>query len=155
MNIHNERLIRLANHLENGPLSMKWDFRTFGERTLFGKQCGCAISQLPTVFSEWKTRIDSMELKFNVWPKFYTSPVLEGCEEKAAYQSAMTFFDIKPRELVRLFIPVGFTKGLLAVYTVNAPDATKEQVAAEIRKFVKEREARASDIASLMELSRV
>ncbi len=123
------RLLKLADHLERGKLGHKVFF--FGaynaegtkaeNQPVFKKKCGtlgCAIGECPFAFPRnWK---------FND----FGYPVISSTADEES--SGMQFFGINSRDYAHLFIP-----GLQ--YDKKLRDtATRKQVAAHIRKFVKE-----------------
>ncbi len=125
--IHIDRLLKLADHLEYGQLGHKvFDFDSYNLDE-HGKPCqarscgyaGCAIGECPVVFPE--------EWSFND----YGYPRLNG----HGASSAEIFFGISEDAFDHLFIPTGQSTERFGGVFLNRA-ATKEQVAANIRSFV-------------------
>jgi len=118
--MHAERLLKLAQHLETGKLGHDgFDFKVYHDEGDCGT-VGCAIGECPTVFpDDWE--IDRHE------------PVLRGYSSQA--QSAMNFFFINRPQYHHLFVPNMQKPSQFGGVDLDG-DATKEQVAANIRSFV-------------------
>lgn len=115
------RLLKLADHLENGKLGHEtFDFSILNNtsKPVCGT-AGCAIGECPIVFpDEWI--FDSNG-----------DPTLK--EGRTAWNSVDEFFDVTDDESSHLFIP----KYQLEKYSEDLGfNSTKEQVAANIRSFV-------------------
>lgn len=129
-----KRLLQLARHLETGKLGHKeFDFSQFngikyhhGER-FSTDNCGivgCALGECPIIFEEWKFSPYSKDPIF----KEYGGPI----------SSAMEFFDISSSDASGLFLP----EEPCPWNTTNklSDSATKEEVAQNIRDFIKWKE---------------
>ena len=125
--MHAARLLTLAAHLETGKLGVdEFDFGTYYDVDVdsSGTDCGtagCAIGECPTAFpNDWYYHRYSTKEKF---PRLNSQPHLE------TRHAGMVYFDLTYEEYNELFIP-GQQRPKLG------SDATKEQVAANIRAFV-------------------
>ncbi len=121
-----ERLLKLADHLENGKLGHEvFDFGQYNAGDMNKNGCGtngCAIGECPIVFPEdWEFR--------GLVPKLIAMPTWD------ATDSGQFYFDITLDQYKHLFIPECQIEeyGGIELYE----NATKEQVAANIREFVK------------------
>lgn len=125
--MHKERLLKLAEHLETGKLGHEvFDFSQFNNaNTNICGTAGCAIGECPVIWpDEWEfCTVGLPTLKDKYTPR----------------GSATSFFGIISKEYDHLFIP---THQNINEYggKVLGIDATKEQVATNIREFVKRKE---------------
>lgn len=120
-----QRLVQLAEHLEHGRLGHeKFDFSTYNDTN--ENACGtagCALGECPILFpSEWHF--------YN-----YGTPLLIDGQLCYCTESAIRFFDISRREAQHLFYPIGQDCDSLGGNQLDY-DATKEEVAQNIRAFV-------------------
>jgi len=120
------RLLLLAEHLEHGKLGHNaFDYRVYHSVAPCGSS-GCAIGECPTAFPEqWMMDEET------------SHPLLKDLVTNSAFQSAMIFFGINDHQASILFAPhygIGREEEL-GVTSLHA-SATKERVAAHIRKFV-------------------
>ena len=129
--MNKERLLKLADHLEHGKLGHKvFDFGVYNLRKDEGApakgRCGymgCAIGECPIVWPEhWQ---------------FGPAPVLWGY--RWTLESGIAWFDITADEFSHLFLPHGQYPEDYGGTELGI-DATKEQVAANIRAFVAHKE---------------
>lgn len=125
--MHKERLLKLAEHLETGKLGHEvFDFSQYNNSgTNICGTAGCAIGECPIIWpNEWV---------FN----WLGTPILK--DENNSLKSAIIFFQIKEAERMHLFEP---NKQIISLYDGEHlfSNATKEQVAANIREFVKRKE---------------
>ncbi len=129
--IYKERLLKLVDHLENGKLGhKKFDFRFWNSSKgcipMYNSECGymgCAIGECPIAFP-------------NEWIFLRGIPVLDTRETMySSYGSGMTFFGLDREEFVHLFKPNEQKVSIYGGKFLNN-DATKEQVAQNIRDFV-------------------
>lgn len=125
MNIGNERLLKLATHLETGKLGHKvFDFGQYNDSIL--PQCGtagCALGECPIVFPD--------EWEFGDFGTLILRPFQYG-----GRSGAVCFFELNQAEVERLFFPKTIS---CSGHSVLPVDATREQVAAGIRAFVEGR----------------
>ncbi|KKN32114.1 hypothetical protein LCGC14_0817250 [marine sediment metagenome] len=124
------RLLQLAEHLETGELGHeKFFFGSFtaGERNPDRYNCGtvgCAIGECPAVWpGEWEFK--------NLMPVLRDAGELED-----SLNCAERFFDINGPEMLALFCP---GEGLSCIPPIGS-DATRHEVAARIRAFVRWKE---------------
>ena len=131
-----DRLLKLADHLENGVLGHKeFSFRFINKGPFKDNGCGimgCAIGECPIVFpDEWKFQ----EIGYNTF-----RPICGGLLNPST--SAQLFFDLNYLDVRVLFYPhfievyEQYLKNNNTKLVRLEVDATKEQVAANIRKFV-------------------
>ncbi len=127
MNLGNERLLKLATHLESGKLGHEvFDFSEYNNTQK--PECGtsgCALGECPIAFpDDWE--FDSCGI-----------PVTP--ESQGPMSSSMDFFNLTKEQHEHLFIP---NKQCVSEYGGNYLDetATAAQVAANIRAFVEKRE---------------
>lgn len=127
--LYKNRLLKLAKHLESGKLAHeKFDFCWFnrGEFKNFTKpnKCGtrgCALGECPVLWKSWNWHFNSV-----VYKKIYSN-----------FQAAEMFFGLSELESQFLFQSGGDDEHELS--NDIGKNATKEKVAAHIRKFVEER----------------
>jgi hypothetical protein len=126
--IHAERLLKLADHLENGKMGHKeFDFAKYNRGPLDDNGCGtagCAMGECPFVFPDDFTFAlphGDVTLKTHL---FSSSTLLSG----------MIFFDIRNDEYSYLFNPRG-KHDVLGNNNLTQL-STKEEVAQNIRDFV-------------------
>lgn len=128
--MNKERLLKLADHLENGELAHKvFDYSTYNSTPgeyLDINVCGtagCAIGELPAV-----------------WPGvfvWYGSTILKiGNHYSSTGGSARSWFDLNNHEYEFLFIPSELQSMESMAINPLGKTATKEQVAQHIRRFV-------------------
>lgn len=129
--IHIDRLLKLADHLEYGQLGHKvFDFNNYNadenNQAHCGASCGyagCAIGECPIVFPEvWR-------FNHNGWP------VADGFGSVTRY-SIEAFFDISVYESEHLFVPLSQHPRQYGGQRFGHSNPTREQVAANIRAFV-------------------
>lgn len=145
LSLGDTRLLKLAEHLENGKLGHEiFDFRVFNKdvekyddegreffdyvspKAYFCGTNGCAIGECVTVFPDkWTFNYVSEPVLLGDYPRF---GLLHD-----SLASAMQFFDLNPLEVHHLFIPC-MQKLRWGMYLDS--DATKEDVARNIRRFV-------------------
>ena len=107
--IHRDRLLKLAEHLEGGKLGLSsFDFYHYRKQTACGT-VGCAIGDCGSVFLEWPKNAD--------W--------------QMAVDFSEKFFCLEKEEFSLLFKPQS-----CSIHGVLMDNATKKQVAAHIRSFV-------------------
>lgn len=140
-----DRLLKLAEHLETGKLyHEKFDFGILSERDLDPNQApycgsvGCAMGELPHLFPE---------LCFH---DGYGLGLVGGPNEMGqTYRCVQTIFDISRHAVRWLFEPCAVWE--IEVYGTEygfnrLPDtATKDEVAANIRQFIKHTEGAHAD----------
>ncbi len=136
-NTYKRRLLKLAKHLENGKLGHeKFDFREYNmsrNNIPVPNKCGymgCAIGECPIAFpNEWKFG--------NYGPILISKNDLE----LNTFNNSLIFFNIINKEFIHLFIPSheNLNNQYIDLYggKVLFGDATKEEVASNIREFVK------------------
>ena len=129
--MNKERLLKLADHLEHGKLGHKvFNFEVYNTRKDGDyprvNRCGymgCAIGECPIIWPEdWE---------------FMPYPVLKGT--RWSDRSGVKWFDITLAEFRRLFTPYNQHPDRYGGIALG-DDATKEQVAANIRAFVAHKE---------------
>lgn len=132
--MRSDYLLKLADHLESGKLGHEdFDFRFFNaneyQMEIHVGGCGysgCAIGECPIVFPEdWEW--------INGRPKLHHKPCL--IPEIAAHD----FFKINPSEFAHLFVPNAQAPSTYGGIRLDT-DATRKQVAANIRAFVAKRQ---------------
>jgi hypothetical protein len=163
--MNKERLLKLADHLENGKLlHNKFDFRYLNGRMFeFANltsinpcgSCGCALGELPAIFKEWE-----FSRKDNFRPRLINAnDIARRIKRFLSFDDAEIFFDISPTECVILFNPYDdyeyfdensnitpAKRGILQmkihgeIFQSISPDSTKEDVANHIREFVRLKE---------------
>ncbi len=125
MNIGNERLLKLATHLESGKLGHEvFDFSEYNNvcKPICGT-AGCAIGECPIVFpDEWKFSLSGLPLFNDYGPR----------------GGAKSFFEINDEEADCLFFPMS-PDAIRRTSSILPMDATAAQVAANIRAFVERR----------------
>ena len=127
------RLLQLAEHLEHGQLGHdEFSFNSYHKTTECGT-IGCALGECPTIWPEcWMLVPDSSGYYRNMlWPHLRTL----GNAAAKTDQSASIFFNLTIEELSHLFYP---NRQITHLYGGEdlGDDATKQQVAANIRAFV-------------------
>lgn len=129
MTTGHKRLLKLAEHLEHGKLGHdKFDFMFISADydTGAGKSCGtmgCAIGELPYAFPE-DFKMDEDR-----------NPLLRRGRSEYESDDQCKWFGIDQQERLHLFFP-DEQSPLLFGGTDLSVNATKEQVAANIRAFV-------------------
>ncbi len=142
--MNKERLLKLADHLETGQLiheRFNFQWFNFGLRTnppIAGcGSIGCAIGEMPGVFPEdWAFQGNRDE---------DITPQLRIGSSGAEFEDARIYFSLDHMtEVFRLFSPIAQYPELFGGIELDH-NATKEQVAANIRAFVarKEQDAQA------------
>lgn len=128
-NIYRERLEKLADHLESGKLGHdQFFFGTWhNDRDYaFCGTAGCAVGELPFLFpDDW-----GIDGKY---------PILRVAPDLAPEDAAMSFFDLGVDEVEHLFIPELQDTDVYGGEFLLV-SATKEQVASNIREFLKIKE---------------
>lgn len=126
--MNKERLLKLATHLESGKLGHKrFDFAEISCGT-----AGCAMGELPFAFkSEWVQSKGCFEDEY--------SPKLRG-SSGYWWDDVRSFFDVSKKEMYHLFYH-GCQEPDDLGGTRLGKDATKEQVASNIRAFVAKMES--------------
>lgn len=122
-----ERLLKLAEHLEKGELAHKtFDFGCFnGGKISQANSCGtmgCALGELPAIDPEWYWLGDNV-----LWTG--------RTDSMSAWQCAEKYFDIDGIEAEHLFFPKEQLPEEFGGILLDC-DATKEEVASNIRAFV-------------------
>lgn len=126
-----ERLEKLATHLESGELEHKrFDFGNYSVT----RQCvtaGCALGECPAIWPEhWEKRPTSIPGRFD--------PVISG--EQEPDDSAEAFFQLSSEECDHLFYPSEQQPEEFGGIFLGC-DATRHEVASNIREFIKRKEA--------------
>ncbi len=128
MKIGNERLLKLATHLESGKLGHEvFDFEQWNDAQ--GPRCGtcgCAIGECPIAFPD--------EWGFDA----FGVPELIG-EKWGARNGSRIFFELTEDQMEHLFLPESQMPHLFGGVDLNGL-ATAAQVAANIRAFVEKRQ---------------
>jgi hypothetical protein len=145
--MNKQRLLQIADHLESGKLLHKnFDFTVINANLFEGAKLtnvddiahpcgtnGCAIGELPAIWPEDWTWISNS----------YGKIIPRNTSEKAAlWKDVENWFDIDTAESSILFIPHDpndyLPKVVIAGIRMDGlpSSATKEEVAANIRKFV-------------------
>ena len=127
--LYKDRLLKLAAHLETGELGHEvFDFALINDAQ--GPECGtrgCAIGELPIVFPD--------EWKFSSRGSVFMSSPLE--ERRVNESGVRTFFSLSDKEYLFLFTPFDGPHSYMPIwYKVTDTEAKKEEVAANIRRFV-------------------
>lgn len=140
--IYKDRLLKLAAHLETGKLGhIVFNFNVVNDswEAKCGTQ-GCALGELPIVFPDiWK---------FSSRGSVLMSHPFEECRLWRVSESVCAFFSLSGEEYTLLFMPLSDEEYTL-LFTPHEPDpcmplwyeftgskAKKEEVAANIRRFV-------------------
>ncbi len=133
--IHIDRLLKLADHLEHGQLGhKKFNFGVFnasvnGDHSVKSKcgYMGCAIGECPIAFPEdWAFDERGHPCLLENFGLFrFDEECVSGCE----------FFGVNNDEFDHLFVPENQYVKIYGGIDLGR-DATKEQVAANIRAFV-------------------
>lgn len=130
--MNKERLLQLAEHLEKGQLGHKYfsfsvwnsDDWEDGADTKCGTT-GCAIGECPFIWpDDWKFDTDG-------------EPVLTG--KIGVHDSVLDWFNLSVPEARHLFIPDAQSEILYGGRNLTG-DATKYEVAANIRAFIEKKE---------------
>lgn len=130
--LYKDRLLKLAAHLETGKLGHKiFNFDIINDT--WEPKCGtqgCALGELPIIFPDiWK--FSSRGYVFTSDPP----AVRAQCESDVC-----TFFSLSDEEYTLLFMPLvkgySVTLNMPLWYKVTGSRAKKEEVAANIRRFV-------------------
>lgn len=129
--IYKDRLLKLAAHLETGKLGHKiFNFDIINDT--WEPKCGtqgCALGELPIVFPDrWK---------FSSQGTVFMSAPPEGrrVTEPDGKSDVRTFFSLSDEEYMLLFTPCE-PDPYMPWYKVTGSNAKKEEVAANIRRFV-------------------
>jgi hypothetical protein len=137
--LHKDRLLKLAEHLEKGKLGHKiFAFQVFNYSPVGefdGKGCGtmgCAIGECPFVFPKYWKFVDSGVRNERV-------PILKTAKSNAPFYSVEEFFGINGREYDHLFAPLMQQPTLFSGKELGY-EAAPEEVASNIREFVKRKE---------------
>ena len=136
--IYKDRLLKLAAHLERGELGhAEFNFAVFNGGKYNRNGCGtmgCAIGECPFVWpQEWK--FDKNFRNFlPVLRSYKGTPKAYLLVESTSY-SALKFFGITYVEFEELFVP-GVKITWRSPPSSLGINATKEEVAANIREFV-------------------
>lgn len=145
--IHRKRLEKLAEHLEKGNLGhKKFDFSTFnlgprGQHTgpTVSNRCGfsgCALGECPIAFPD--------DWKFDLWG----DPALAGGHDyQMPIACSRSFFGISETEAKHLFVPEYQNPAILGGKHLGN-GATRYQVAANIRAFLKIKAKQAKAVAA-------
>lgn len=121
--MHKERLLKLAQHLETGKLSVdKFNIQMYRSQFSGGGTSGCAIGECPTLFPEqW------------AWTEGdFPYPTLIGSTSIYTREDACVFFEISGQEFHSLFMD---DRGG-CLHTEDERERPREVVVAEIRRFV-------------------
>lgn len=168
--MNKERLIALAEHLEVGQLIHKvFDFNKLNTGSTRENPCGsngCAIGELPAIDNNWYF----LDAEFNYieyYPACKNLPLKRSSEGHASYilnpsfEHAAIYFELTMKEIDTLFAPSEFENERDREHEDNSDssshyedsiylngnrlyklfgDATREEVAAHIREFVRLKE---------------
>lgn len=134
--MNKKRLLKLADHLEKGTLGhkkFKFDtYNEFRESEDVAPKCGyagCAIGECPVIFKkDWNFSLGGV-------PKLNSKKYLDGDD------AAMKYFDIKYDECQHLFMPEMQNEDRYGGRYLER-NATRNQVAKNIRAFVKKMEVK-------------
>lgn len=118
--MNKQRLLKLAKHLESGKLGhKKFDYYVYNAGKYDKNGCGtigCALGECPIIFKDW------------IFESSTSLPILKKKLFCEPLESAEEFFGLNWQEARFLFMP----------NHNNLPDnATRKQVVAHIRKFVR------------------
>lgn len=162
--MNKERLLKLADHLDNGVLKHdKFNFKlltTLGRTDNVCGTQGCALGECPVAFpDEWEYRfMIDQGIAGAILP--ITKDFNSTSSKTPSFEAAETFFDITESESNVLFVPsndlddnpylnieTSNEDELLVWMIINGEEffalssvATKEEVAANIRRFVELKE---------------
>jgi hypothetical protein len=126
--IQKQRLETLATHLESGKLFHDgFDFSVFHFSHNTCGSAGCALGECPSLFSK-------------DWHFTGSVPELSCYESMGAYESATVFFGISMDAARHLFSPNDQNTVLYGGKTLG-PNASREEVAENIREFIKTKES--------------
>lgn len=136
--MNKKRLLKMADHLERGQLGHeKFDFNVFnckidksGFRVGAGSICGtlgCALSEQPIVFPRYFYFAGRHEI------------LLKKNSTNSTWEDAERFYGVDDLAVMHLFAPYGQHPALFGG-KVLLNDATRKQVASNIRAFVKRME---------------
>lgn len=141
--MNKERLLKLAEHLEIGILGHKnFNFNVLNSQSTEEHMCetsGCAIGELPIIFpEEWKWK--KYPARINTY-----SPRLIKDDRGGTWKEVDQFFDLTSDESRVLFIPYYYYgKESIIIREIELSqldeNATKEEVAAHIREFIRLKE---------------
>jgi len=128
---HKKRLLKLAEHLERGKLSVdRFDFSKWHEKTNCGT-AGCAMGECPAVFPKhWHFRAGLFGNQ---------EPALKERPFASVRASGRNFFGITQAQFAHLFIP-GYQHPSLYSGKVLGERAKPSAVARNIREFIKQKE---------------
>lgn len=111
--MHKERLLLLADHLENVKpnefnMSHWWEEKTISNRNLC-KTTGCAMGHACSIpeFQKLGLRLDHGYLSVSDKNVFYRTPVLD---DKRMYEAAQELFEISYADVEYLFCPDTYTE---------------------------------------------
>lgn len=140
--MNTRRLLKLARHLETGKLGHeRFDFSTYSSirhnEAFKENGCGtmgCALGECPIVWpKQWH---------FETYTSLTSEPFLSTDSTYDTTDDAMKFFDISEDEVMHLFMPAHQQPDLYGG-SVLIGKVTKEEVAANIREFVKAKKSHA------------
>lgn len=139
--INYNRLLKLATHLEKGKLGhRKFNFGLYNDKEFKCGTSGCAIGECPIAFpKDWEFRNDQIVCLVNQRQSEFS----DGYDMNNA--AAKKFFGITEAEYCHLFLPTPTYASTSDIQqnvrkyggSVLGVRAKKEQVAANIRAFVK------------------
>ena len=140
--MNKERLLKIADHLEKGELAQTFDFSSISFGINEDNTCGthgCALGEFPIIFPEdWEYELIGEASGFAVYPKNETNKIGDVFEK---------YLGLEYHEYAALFEPFADE----SIEKVNSDlqrserleyldtDATKEQVARNIRIFVNDK----------------
>lgn len=138
-----DRLLQLAEHLEKGKLIHEtFNFKVFNSNSTYEQPCGaagCALGECPAVFpSEWRFIKNPTKLGHASGLYSHYIPVIDG--EVSVEDSAITFFGLSSAEDNHLFYPYEQQPELYGGVELTG-NATREEVASNIREFVRIKQA--------------
>lgn len=126
------RLLKLADHLENGQLSVeKFDMTHYwGCNVYTGETTGCALGECPRLWpNEWNL-VPCVCATYSLKEYYFHHPILNSLDGDVtnSLHSVMKWFDITEGKAFFLFY--------LYVQGGLMEESTKEDTAKHIRKFV-------------------
>lgn len=132
------RLKKIADHLESGEMMHKFfDFTTFNSEARDFTGCGtagCAVGEFPAI---WPDDWEFKKVPDQIIENYYT-PRLKKTKGMSTgskvVEDVKEWLSISDKEFMLLFVPYAEEPFRLTAF------ATKEQVAANIRKFIKIKE---------------
>lgn len=136
---YGDRLLKLANHLENWRKDKKVGHKEFNFSTISTSEstdvcgsAGCAVGELPVVFPR--------HFKYDKIGEEAIAPVLKKDNDLIDFAAAEVFFDLEKDDVYGLFAPnsqQSLSNYYETLFKSLPAYATPKQVARNIRKFVK------------------